>query len=159
MLLNLGCSDDIRKGFINVDICPPKPFEYDPWSKTTIMQADLREQWPWEDGSAEFILARDIIEHLPDKIFTMNEAWRVLQHGGQILIEVPTTDGTGAFQDPTHVSFWNEHSFWYYEKGNPYRERFYAAYGIKAAFKVLEHSLDDTVDGPKLMIRMEAVKE
>jgi hypothetical protein len=26
----------------------------------------------------------------------------------------PSTDGRGAFQDPTHVSFLNENSFWYY---------------------------------------------
>ena len=28
----------------------------------------------------------------------------------------PSTDGRGAFQDPTHVSFWNSNSFWYYTK-------------------------------------------
>ena len=26
----------------------------------------------------------------------------------------PSTDGRGAFQDPTHVSFYNENSFWYF---------------------------------------------
>ena len=25
-----------------------------------------------------------------------------------------STDGRGAFQDPTHIAFWNENSFWYY---------------------------------------------
>ena len=34
------------------------------------------------------------------------------------MIEVPSTDGRGAWQDPTHVSFWNEHSFWYYTDRN-----------------------------------------
>ena len=33
---------------------------------------------------------------------------------GWAFIEVPSTDGRGAFQDPTHVSFWNENSFTYY---------------------------------------------
>ena len=28
--------------------------------------------------------------------------------------EIPSTDGRGAFQDPTHVSYWNENSFLYY---------------------------------------------
>ena len=28
----------------------------------------------------------------------------------------PSTDGRGAFQDPTHVSFWNSNSFWYYTR-------------------------------------------
>jgi hypothetical protein len=44
----------------------------------------------------------------------MSEIHRVLAHGGWAFIEVPSTDGRGAFQDPTHVSFWNENSFLYY---------------------------------------------
>jgi hypothetical protein len=48
----------------------------------------------------------------------MNEAFRVLAPGGWLLIEVPSTDGRGAFQDPTHVSFWNENSIWYYTNRN-----------------------------------------
>jgi hypothetical protein len=26
----------------------------------------------------------------------------------------PSSDGRGAFQDPTHIAFWNENSFWYH---------------------------------------------
>jgi hypothetical protein len=44
----------------------------------------------------------------------MGEIHRVLAHGGWAFIEVPSTDGRGAFQDPTHVSYWNENSFLYY---------------------------------------------
>jgi len=33
---------------------------------------------------------------------------------GWAFIEIPSTDGRGAFQDPTHVSYWNENSFLYY---------------------------------------------
>lgn len=47
---------------------------------------------------------------------TMNEAWRVLGHKGLLEVWVPSTDGRGAFQDPTHVSFWNQNSFAYYSK-------------------------------------------
>ena len=30
------------------------------------------------------------------------------------MIEVPSTDGRGAWMDPTHISYWNENSFLYY---------------------------------------------
>src|SRR6185369_13207720 len=62
--------------------------------------------------------AQDLIEHIhPNKVVQfMNEAYRVLHHGGLFLIEVPSTDGRGAYQDPSHVSFWNSNSFWYYTK-------------------------------------------
>jgi len=149
MRLNLGCCDDVKPGYENVDITP----------RDGVVVADLREAWPWPDSSVEFILARDIIEHLPDKIHTMNEAWRVLAPGGVIEIGVPTTEGPGAFQDPTHVSYWNERSFAYYLAGNIYRERFAASYGIMAAFNMLDGRIRrGSPDGPYLTITLEAVK-
>lgn len=148
MQLNLGCCDALLPDYVNVDIV----------EGPGIQQADLRQRWPWPDGSAHHVRAWDIIEHLPDKIFTMNELWRVLRDGGTAEIAVPTTDGTGAFQDPTHVSFWNRRSFLYYEAGNPYRERFAQSYGIAARFHVVREQVDLSLDGPRLTIVLQAVK-
>jgi glycosyltransferase involved in cell wall biosynthesis len=80
------------------------------------IQADLNGPWPFEDGSIGLIRAHDAIEHLKDPIHTMKEAWRCLAPNGWFLTFTPSTDGRGAFQDPTHVSFWNSNSFWYYTK-------------------------------------------
>jgi len=90
--------------------------------------ANLNEDWPFEDNSVGVINASNIVEHLKDPIHTMNEAYRVLAPGGWLFIDVPSTDGRGAFQDPTHVSFWNRNSFWYYTNSN------YAKY-IKPSYK------------------------
>jgi len=96
------------------------------------VNTDLNERWPFADNSVGLIRAQDAIEHLKDPIHTMNEAYRVLCHGGMFLIEVPSTDGRGAWQDPTHVSKWNENSFWYYTKSSfshfipDYNGRFHA---------------------------------
>lgn len=76
--------------------------------------ADLNGRWPFEDGSVGMVRAYDIFEHLRDPLHTMKELHRVLAPGGMAFIQVPSTDGRGAFQDPTHVSFWNENSFLYY---------------------------------------------
>lgn len=76
--------------------------------------ADLTGHWPFINESVGVIRAHDVIEHLPDPLHTMREAFRVLAPGGYFLIQVPSTDGRGAFQDPTHKSFWNENSFLYY---------------------------------------------
>jgi hypothetical protein len=46
----------------------------------------------------------------------MKEAQRCLAPMGWFLTLTPSTDGRGAFQDPTHISFWNSNSFWYYTK-------------------------------------------
>jgi glycosyltransferase involved in cell wall biosynthesis len=80
------------------------------------VRADLNERWPWADSSVMAFRAHDIVEHLHDKQHTMREIHRCLVPGGWALINVPSTDGRGAFQDPTHVSFWNENSFWYWTR-------------------------------------------
>jgi len=146
--LNLGSSDDVIPGFINVDKFPGPGIEV----------ADLATPWPWSDNSVAHVRAWDIFEHLPDKILTMNELWRVLVPGGTAEIALPTTDGPGAFQDPTHVSFWNRRSFLYYENENIYRERFAAAYGIRAKFRTLSERIEQSYDGPRLTILLQAVK-
>lgn len=109
MKLNLFCNANKIDGWVNVDYlesCEPD------------VVADLEKPWPWEDGSADYIRAYDGPEHVIDPIHFMNEAFRVLKDGGVIEVWVPSTDGRGAFQDPTHKSFWNAHSFYYYTPGN-----------------------------------------
>lgn len=81
---------------------------------TAHIQADLNNRFPLGDSTVGVLNASHILEHLKDPIHSMREIHRVLAHGGWAFIEVPSTDGRGAFQDPTHVSFWNENSFWYY---------------------------------------------
>jgi SAM-dependent methyltransferase len=105
--LNLGCHRNAMSGWINVDIEP-----YDGVDLCT----DLNAPWPWPDNSIDYIRAYDIVEHLTAPIHTMNEAWRVLKPFGAMEILVPSTDGRGAFQDPTHVSFWNANTFAYFTR-------------------------------------------
>lgn len=77
---------------------------------------DLNQGIPLPDNSVGVINASHIIEHLYDKHKIMSEIHRVLADGGWAFIQVPSTDGRGAFQDPTHVSYWNENCFWYYTR-------------------------------------------
>lgn len=108
-------SDD--NGLLKVDLGG----RFNPWSGFTTVDLynadlifDLNSTWGLKDNSVGVLRASHIFEHLRDPIHSMNEAYRILAPGGWLLIEVPSTDGRGAFQDPTHVSFWNENSFWYY---------------------------------------------
>jgi O-antigen biosynthesis protein len=66
------------------------------------------------DNSVGVIRAVDFLEHVPDKVAVFNEFYRLLAPGGMLLSLTPSTDGRGAFQDPTHVAFYNENSFWYF---------------------------------------------
>ena len=79
---------------------------------------DLNDGIPLPDNSVGVINASHVLEHLKDPIKSMSEIYRVLCDGGWAFIEVPSTDGRGAWQDPTHVSFWNQNSFWYYTRAD-----------------------------------------
>jgi SAM-dependent methyltransferase len=151
MKLNLGCSDNHREGFVNVDRVPPAD-----------QIVDLAKPWPWPESSIVEVLAHDIVEHLPDKIHTMNELWRVLRPGGRVEIVVPDGCGPGQHQDPTHVSAWVLNSFQYFEEKSFARVRFGVAYGIQARFRIIDLTKRDTPDAkepvPKITAILEAVK-
>ena len=78
--------------------------------------ADLENGIPLDDNSAGVVRAHDALEHIKNSQNLMNEIHRVLAPGGILLSMTPSTDGRGAFQDPTHISFWNQNSFWYYTR-------------------------------------------
>lgn len=92
--------------------CPPGYESVD--LKGADINCDLNEKWPFPNSSISVVRSFDCFEHLKDPLHTMKELSRVLKPGGIAFIQVPSTDGRGAFQDPTHVSFWNENSFLYY---------------------------------------------
>lgn len=109
-------TDDI--GLKKIDLCggiaKPEGYISLDLSTSADIVCDLNERWNLQNNSVGVLRAFDALEHLKDPIHVMNEAYRVLAHGGFFLIMVPSTDGRGAFQDPTHISYWNENSFWYY---------------------------------------------
>lgn len=183
MKLNLGCADTLLANYINVDIAPPpqlKGYRPDPvptrngltlaypvteCDNGALFQfANLNNLWPWADSSVEHVLAQDVIEHLKDRIQTMNELWRVMKPGAQAEVIVPNAyRGAGFYQDPTHVSPWCMNSFQYFEDGSFARGRLGDAYGIKARFKIVligdrEYSIDPYEPVWKIHALLEAVK-
>lgn len=110
------------ENLMKVDLCgavgAPKDYfvldKHDDGGPNPGLCCDLNEVWPLDDNRVGVLRAFDALEHLRDPIHTMNEAYRVLAPGGFFMISVPSTDGKGAFCDPTHVSYWNDLSFRYY---------------------------------------------
>jgi len=111
-------------GLMKIDLCggisKPKGYKSIDLLNGDITH-DLNERWPLEDGSVGVIRAHDALEHLKDPVHVMKEAFRVLKPMGWFLTLTPSTDGRGAFQDPTHISFWNSNSFWYYTRAETAR--------------------------------------
>ncbi|AFY50919.1 putative O-linked N-acetylglucosamine transferase, SPINDLY family [Nostoc sp. PCC 7524] len=127
--IDLGCGANKSVGFIGVDICNDPSVD---------IVADLNKKFPLPDSSVDELKAHDIIEHLQDRIHTMNEIWRVCKPGAKVDIRVPSTDGRGAFQDPTHVSFWNINSFLYYCSEFPVYLQLCRKYGFKGEFNIVQ---------------------
>ena len=76
--------------------------------------ADIEDRLPFTDESILKIRAHSILEHIDtrNKVKVMAEFWRVLKKGGVLDIMVPIAGTPQSYQDPTHLSFWNSHSFW-----------------------------------------------
>lgn len=103
LCVDIGGGLNPYPGYVTIDLREGADFQH-----------DLNEGIPLPNNSVGVLNASHILEHLHDKKKIMSEIHRVLAHGGWAFIEVPSTDGRGAFQDPTHVSYWNENSFLYY---------------------------------------------
>ncbi|QEI42420.1 8-demethyl-8-(2-methoxy-alpha-L-rhamnosyl)-tetracenomycin-C 3'-O-methyltransferase [Dolichospermum sp. UHCC 0315A] len=139
--IDLGCGTHKAEGFIGVDLVAADGVD---------VIANLNGHFPFPDNSVDFIKAHDIIGHLPDRIHTMNEIWRILKPDGIVDISVPSTDGRGAFQDPTHVSFWNINSFMYYcQEFPPYLALCQSHYGFKGEFSIV--SIDEKNSGNQVI--------
>lgn len=94
------------------------------YTSIDLMEADIchdlvKDGIPFPDSSVGIVRAFDFLEHVPagqPVINMMNEIYRVLAPGGWLISRTPSTEGRGAFQDPTHLSYWNSNSFWYYTR-------------------------------------------
>lgn len=87
MKLNIGCNQDIRKGYINLD---QAKFN----SKVDIMHNLEEFPYPFEDNIFEEIYARYVLEHImPDKrIGVLKELHRICKNNAIIKIKVPYKD-------------------------------------------------------------------
>ncbi len=107
--LDMGAAHSKPPGFLGVDQYPGEGVD---------IVCDVSQGIDLPDGSVGVIRASDFLEHVVDKISLFNEFYRLLAHGGVLLSLTPSTDGRGAYQDPTHVAFYNENSFWYFTSQN-----------------------------------------
>ncbi len=82
--LNLGCGANLKAGWCNIDLS----------SRDADYHLDLREMWPFSDGSAKIVYSEHFFEHLERPRETrlyLQEALRVLEVGGTMHIGVPST--------------------------------------------------------------------
>ena len=134
MRLNLGCGSRPLPKYVNVDVVPLEHVD-------VVHDLDVTP-WPWQDGEATKIVARDIFEHVDNPIAFMTECHRILHPGGTLRLQTGYYQWVDAFTDPTHKRFPTWQTFDYWIPGTVYHKEHNAAYG-GISFRLNEMRPDD----------------
>lgn len=68
-----------------------------------VVQADLTDMLPFQDATFDGVLAKDIIEHLPDPRSFLAELARVTKPAGRLVLTTPRAIPRAVWADYTHV--------------------------------------------------------
>jgi len=123
--LNLGCGDDYREGWVNIDINPDVKAD---------IHRDLNKGLPFDDNSVDEVWCSHLLEHLDDMIFAMEEIYRVMKPNAPITIRFPYCNSPSAWNDPTHKRALNPNTFKWFEEGDYWNGK----NKIRAKFKKFE---------------------
>lgn len=120
--LNLGCGKKKLKGYLNCDISK----EVNP-DKIV----NLEKKLPFESNSFIEVRVDNVLEHVNNFIYLMEEIWRVSKPNAVIIINVPYFRSYHAFADPTHKRFFAFKTFEYFTEFSELN------YYSKARFKII----------------------
>lgn len=126
--LNLGCGDDYRDDYVNVDIGNCKKD----------VEHDLEDfPYPFEDNSFSEILMQHCIEHISRDNFPklVQELHRICKPDAVVKIAAPYYLSRNAYTDFTHKNFMTEESFAYFDPRHPLR-KLGKIYGLECEFYV-----------------------
>ncbi len=115
--VDIACGQQKKEGFIGIDSANIEGVD--------IVHDLLSFPWPFEDNSIWEMNCSHFVEHIPiqlkDGSFGLNrfmeEVYRCLMPGGQIVITCPYYTSIRAWQDPTHTRAITDVTFNYYSKG------------------------------------------
>ena len=141
--LNLGCGKLQKEGYLNVDSnirCEPD------------MLWDLSLPWPWEDDSVEEIIALDIIEHLQNAVYFIEEAHRVLKPRGNLILKTVHWQSRNFPTDPTHIRAFTEQSFDYFDPSTMLGQNY--GFYSDAKFEIMERDMTKTGDIRFRMVKL-----
>lgn len=123
--LNIGCGNDKREGYINLDVSP---------DVNPDVVRDIKRGLPFNDNTFERVLAHNVLTQLLDSkdfLFVMNELWRVAIPCGIIQIRVPHASDICSHQDPMDCRLFTEESFTYMDGKHRRYEQYGKHYGFK----------------------------
>jgi len=93
--LNLGCGEDIREAWVNVDHVKRPGVDL-------VLNLDT-DNLPFREDEVSEVHASHVIEHLYRPLHLMGELWRVCVPGALATFRTPYGSSDVADEDPTHV--------------------------------------------------------
>lgn len=123
MKLNIGCGNDYREGYVNIDVS--RAVEADEYF-------DITDGIPFNSDVFDEIIINNVlcqIEKNDEFVSVINELWRVCS--GDIYVRVPNASHICAYQDPMDCRRFTPESFTYLD----HRHRRYKQYGKHYGFK------------------------
>lgn len=136
MKISLGCGLEIEQSveWINVDSLPLPGVD--------MVQDCGQFPYLFDDNSAEYIKAKDLIEHLPNFtadgrpmiIAFIEECHRILKPDGLLWIQTPSWDADFLWIDPTHVRGFDVRTFDFFDPETDFGRS--TGFYSKAKFKV-----------------------
>jgi hypothetical protein len=140
--LNIGCGSHIMEGWVNLDISKLPGVD---------VVHDLSHfPWPFRDGYFTEVYMKDVLEHLPDTIKTMEEIYRITIPGANVFIGVPYWNSYESVTDPSHVKQFNEFTFEFFDpsKRRCQKRHYYST----ARFRILKQGYWISLFAPYLYI-------
>lgn len=114
--LNVGCGNDIRKGWVNLDIAK--------LAGVDIVHDIQKIPWPIKNNTFDEIECSDILEHV-DYIPILKEMHRIIKKGGILRIKVPHFTSRNNFIDPTHKKMFSIKTFEFFVKDSQFNRDYY----------------------------------
>lgn len=115
--LDIGGGRIQKAGFKNIDITQFMDGNGKPC--VDIVMDVEREKLPFPDASVDEIHVDNVLEHLVELRFVLNECHRVLKEGATLKGCVPVAGSDVAWGDITHVRHFIKRSFDYFTGTNP----------------------------------------
>jgi len=113
--LDIACGHNKRPGWLGIDVRDLPGVD--------IVHNLEVYPWPLPDGCVLAAICSHYVEHIDPARFGfvkfMDEVWRVMRPGGQLLIATPHAWSVGYGQDPTHCNPVNENTFDYFDPEGP----------------------------------------
>lgn len=151
--VNIGAGTNIQKSdeqtqWINLDKCEEPGID--------IIRDIEKQCLPFADSTITHILCGDVLEHIDDLVYVMNEMWRVLKPGGTLHIGTPHGFMEN-WKHLTHKRIFYPQSWMYFDAQDPITCHMRKSDGVIADFEKRRSDVSD--NGTNLWTELVARKE